>query len=289
MAPPRCTDTKPTMTRTAFFISDGTGITAEGLGRSLLAQFEDVEIRMITKPYIDTLDKAQALVQVIEATAVRDGEQPIIIDTIVDEAVRAVIREAIGFKVDIFSTFLKPLEEELGTRSSYSVGRTHSIGRDDVYMDRIHSVHFALDNDDGARTHQYDKADVILIGVSRCGKTPTSLYLALQFGIRAANYPLTEDDQDEDGTLKLPRTLATYRHKLFGLTIDPRRLSAIRHERRPNSRYSSLDQCVQEVQQAEALYRQMHVPFIDTTRFSVEEISTRMIAETGLNRRFSPR
>ncbi|MCG6656941.1 kinase/pyrophosphorylase [Halomonas campisalis] len=277
------------MTRTAFFISDGTGITAESLGRSLLAQFENVDIRMLTKPYIDSVDKARTLVEVINATAVRDGQEPIIIDTIVDETIRGVIREATGFKIDIFSTFLKPLEEELATRSTYSVGRTHSIGRDDVYMDRIHSVHFALDNDDGARTHQYDKADVILVGVSRCGKTPTSLYLALQFGIRAANYPLTEDDQDEDGTLKLPKALAQHRHKLFGLTIDPRRLAAIRHERRPNSRYSSMDQCAQEVGQAEALYRQLHIPYIDTTRFSVEEISTRMIAETGLTRRFSPR
>lgn len=277
------------MTRTAFFISDGTGITAESLGRSLLAQFESVEIRMLTKPYIDTLEKARTLVAIIEATAVRDGEQPIIIDTIVDERIREVIRQAPGFKVDIFSTFLKPLEEELAADSSYSVGRTHAIGRDDVYMDRIHSVHFALDNDDGARTHQYDQADIILVGVSRCGKTPTSLYLALQFGIRAANYPLTEDDQDENGSLKLPKALVPHRHKLFGLTIDPRRLAAIRHERRPNSRYSSMDQCVQEVEQAEGLYRQMHIPYIDTTRFSVEEISTRMIAETGLTRRFSPR
>ncbi|RTR06382.1 posphoenolpyruvate synthetase regulatory kinase/phosphorylase PpsR [Halomonas nitroreducens] len=277
------------MPRTAFFISDGTGITAESLGRSLLAQFENVEIRMLTKPYIDSIDKARGLVQIIEGAAVKDGEQPIIIDTIVDQDVRDVIRDAPGFKVDIFSTFLKPLEQELATHSSYSVGRTHAIGRDDVYMDRIHSVHFALDNDDGARTHQYDKADIILVGVSRCGKTPSSLYLALQFGIRAANYPLTEDDQDEDGNLKLPKALEPHRHKLFGLTIDPRRLAAIRHERRPNSRYSSIDQCVQEVQQAEALYRRMHIPFIDTTRFSVEEISTRMIAETGINRRFSPR
>ncbi|MFO7908551.1 kinase/pyrophosphorylase [Vreelandella aquamarina] len=277
------------MTRTAFFISDGTGITAESLGRSLLAQFENVEIQMLTKPYIDTLAKAQALVAVIDATAVNDGEQPIIIDTIVDQDIRDVIRQATGFKVDIFSTFLKPLEQELNTHSSYSVGRTHSIGSDDVYMDRIHSVHFALDNDDGARTHQYDKADVILVGVSRCGKTPTSLYLALQFGIRAANYPLTEDDHDEDGVLKLPRSLAPHRHKLFGLTIDARRLAAIRNERRPNSRYSSMDQCMQEVEQAESLYRSMHIPYIDTTRFSVEEISTRMIADTGLSRRFSPR
>jgi regulator of PEP synthase PpsR (kinase-PPPase family) len=277
------------MTRTAFFISDGTGITAESLGRSLLAQFENVEIRKVTKPYIDSVEKARELVKIIDATAAKDAHQPIIIDTIVDEAVRDVIREAIGFKVDIFSTFLKPLEEELATRSSYSVGRTHAIGSDAIYMDRIQSVHFALDNDDGARTHQYDQADIILVGVSRCGKTPTSLYLALQFGIRAANYPLTEDDYDEDGSLKLPDVLARQRHKLFGLTIDPRRLAAIRHERRANSRYSSMDQCMQEVQQAEGLFRQMNIPYIDTTRFSVEEISTRMIAETGIDRRFSPR
>ncbi|WP_158774427.1 posphoenolpyruvate synthetase regulatory kinase/phosphorylase PpsR [Cobetia sp. L2A1] len=277
------------MTRTAFFISDGTGITAETLGRSLLAQFENTDIRMITKPYIDSTEKATALVKAIESAHANDGERPIIIDTIVDDEVRNIISGSSGFKVDIFSTFLKPLEEELDTRSSYSVGKTHSIGQDDVYMNRIDSVHFALDNDDGARTHQYDKADVILVGVSRCGKTPTSLYLALQFGIRAANYPLTEDDLDDSGTLKMPAALAQYRHKLFGLTIDPRRLAAIRTERRPNSRYCSIDQCLQEVEQTEALFRRSKVPYIDTTRFSIEEISTRMIAETGLARRFSPR
>ncbi|TVU70574.1 MULTISPECIES: posphoenolpyruvate synthetase regulatory kinase/phosphorylase PpsR [Cobetia] len=277
------------MTRTAFFISDGTGITAETLGRSLLAQFENTDIRMVTKPYIDSTEKATALVKAIESAHANDGERPIIIDTIVDDDVRDIISGSSGFKVDIFSTFLKPLEEELDTHSSYSVGKTHSIGQDDVYMNRIDSVHFALDNDDGARTHQYDKADVILVGVSRCGKTPTSLYLALQFGIRAANYPLTEDDLDESGSLKMPASLAQYRHKLFGLTIDPRRLAAIRTERRPNSRYCSIDQCLQEVEQTEALFRRSKVPFIDTTRFSIEEISTRMIAETGLARRFSPR
>ncbi|WP_017430462.1 posphoenolpyruvate synthetase regulatory kinase/phosphorylase PpsR [Vreelandella jeotgali] len=277
------------MTRTAFFISDGTGITAESLGRSLLAQFGDVNITMLTKPYIDTVTKAHELADIIEAAANRDGQRPVVIDTIVDEDIRDIIRDAPCFNVDVFSTFLAPLEQELATHSSYSVGRTHSIGSDDVYMDRIHSVHFALENDDGARLHQYDQADIILVGVSRCGKTPTSLYLALQFGIRAANYPLTEDDQDEDGVLKLPRFLGQHHHKLFGLTIDARRLAAIRHERRPNSRYSSMDQCLQEVEQAESLYRSLNIPSIDTTRFSIEEISTRMIAETGLVRRFSPR
>ncbi|MDH4573355.1 posphoenolpyruvate synthetase regulatory kinase/phosphorylase PpsR [Salinicola acroporae] len=277
------------MPRTAFFISDGTGITAETLGRSLLSQFENTDFIQVTKPYIDTLDKARSLVGIIEATAERDGIRPIVIDTIVDQSIRSIVAEAPAFKVDIFSTFLAPLEEELETHSTYTVGRTHAIGRDDVYMHRIEAVNFALDNDDGARTHQYQEADIILIGVSRCGKTPTSLYLALQFGIRAANYPLTEDDLDENGILNLPPSLANHRHKLFGLTIDARRLSAIRTERRPDSRYCSMDQCMQEIGQAEALYRRHNIPFIDTTRFSIEEISTRMMNETGLQRRFSPR
>ncbi|GHB10519.1 posphoenolpyruvate synthetase regulatory kinase/phosphorylase PpsR [Salinicola rhizosphaerae] len=277
------------MTRTAFFISDGTGITAETLGRSLLSQFENAEFNQITKPYIDTLDKARSLVGIIEATAERDGVQPIVIDTIVDQTIRAIVAEAPAFQIDIFSTFLAPLEVELGAHSTYTVGRTHAIGQDEVYMHRIEAVNFALDNDDGARTHQYEEADVILIGVSRCGKTPTSLYLALQFGIRAANYPLTEDDLDDNGILTLPASLARHRHKLFGLTIDARRLSAIRTERRPNSRYCSLDQCMQEVEQAQALYRRFNISYIDTTRFSIEEISTRMMNETGLQRRFSPR
>ncbi|WIX34823.1 pyruvate, water dikinase regulatory protein [Salinicola sp. JS01] len=277
------------MTRTAFFISDGTGITAETLGRSLLSQFENTDFHLVTKPYIDTLDKARSLVGMIELTAERDGVRPIVIDTIVDQSVRAIVAEAPAFMVDIFSTFLAPLEEELATHSTYTVGRAHAMGRDDVYMHRIDAVNFALDNDDGARTHQYEEADIILVGVSRCGKTPTSLYLALQFGIRAANYPLTEDDLDENGILALPASLAKHRHKLFGLTIDVRRLAAIRTERRPNSRYCSMDQCMQEIEQAEALYRRQNIPFIDTTRFSIEEISTRMMNETGLQRRFSPR
>ncbi|MCM2972625.1 posphoenolpyruvate synthetase regulatory kinase/phosphorylase PpsR [Larsenimonas suaedae] len=277
------------MTRTAFFISDGTGITAETLGRSLLSQFENIEFNQITKPYIDTLEKAHALVELIESTAERDGVQPIVIDTIVDQTVRNIVAKANAFQIDIFSTFLAPLEDELETHSTYTVGRTHAIGQDDVYMHRIEAVNFALDNDDGARTYQYEEADIILVGVSRCGKTPTSLYLALQFGIRAANYPLTDDDLDDNGSLSLPASLMKHRHKLFGLTIDIRRLTAIRTERRPDSRYCSMDQCMREVEQAEALYRRHGIPFIDTTRFSIEEISTRMMNETGLQRRFSPR
>lgn len=272
------------MKRTAFFISDGTGITAETLGNSLLSQFEAIRFEKITLPYVDTIEKAQAVVDRINRQAEEDGKAPIVLDTIVDDEIRELLATCNGFKIDVFSTFLKPLETELDTQSSYTVGKSHAINEMERYKDRIDSVNFALDNDDGARTRQYDQADIILVGVSRCGKTPTCLYMALQFGIRAANYPLTEEDMEAS---RLPDCLQPYRHKLYGLTIDPFQLAAIRHERRANSRYASLDQCDFEVRTVERLFEKENIPCINTTNFSIEEIATRIINESGLQRRIS--
>jgi regulator of PEP synthase PpsR (kinase-PPPase family) len=270
------------MKRTAFFISDGTGITAETLGQSLLAQFENITFNKLTRPYIDTVEKAHAMVQQINAAAEADGVRPIIFDTIVNKEIREVLDQSQGFMVDIFSTFLSPLERELSAGSSYSVGKSHSIAHNPNYMERIDSVHFALDNDDGARTHYYDQADLILVGVSRCGKTPTCLYMALQYGIRAANYPLTEEDMER---LQLPSALKTHKSKLFGLTIDPDRLAAIRNERKPNSRYASYAQCEFEVREVESLFRRENIPYINSTHFSVEEIAAKILVEKGVERR----
>lgn len=270
------------MKRTAFFISDGTGITAETLGQSLLAQFEAVNFTKLTRPYIDSVEKARAMVQQINHAAEKDGARPIIFDTVVNHEIRDILAESSGFMIDIFSTFLAPLEAELQGRSSYSVGKSHSIASSTHYMERIEAVNFALDNDDGARTHYYDKADLILVGVSRCGKTPTCLYMAMQYGIRAANYPLTEEDMER---LQLPNALKPYRHKLFGLTIDPDRLTAIRHERKPNSRYASFAQCEFEVREVENLFRRENIPYINSTHFSVEEISAKILVEKGVERR----
>ena len=270
------------MKRTAFFISDGTGITAEQLGNSLLAQFQGINFAKITLPYIDSKEKAAAVVEQINRAGEEDGQQPIVFDTVVDEEIRQLISDSKAYNIDVFSAFLKPLETELQCRSSYSVGTSHSIHEMERYKDRIESVNFALDNDDGARVQQYDQADIILIGVSRCGKTPSCLYMALQFGIRAANYPLTEEDLEDK---QLPAFLTPYRDKLYGLTIDPFQLAAIRHERRPNSRYASLDQCDFEVRCVEQMFRRANLPCINTTSFSIEEIATRIMAEMNLDRR----
>ncbi|TVP89085.1 MAG: kinase/pyrophosphorylase [Pseudomonadaceae bacterium] len=270
------------MNRTAFFISDGTGITAETLGQSLLSQFENIRFTKLLRPYVDTVEKARDMVQQINAAAEQDGQRPIIFDTVVNAEIRAELATCKGYMVDIFSTFLSPLEQELGDGSSYSVGKSHSISHNGHYKDRIDAVHYAMDNDDGARTHHYETADIILVGVSRCGKTPTCLYMALQYGIRAANYPLTDEDMEG---LRLPKALMPHKDKLFGLTIEPDRLASIRHERRPNSRYASFPQCDFEVREVENLYRKLNIPYINSTHFSVEEISAKILVEKGIERR----
>lgn len=269
--------------RTILFISDGTGITAETLGQALLSQFEaEIQFERATLPYVDTPEKALQTKDEIDHIAQRDGVPPIVFDTLVDPRVRDIISSANAVMMDVFQTFLKPLESALGIESNYSVGKTHSIRPDNGYDQRIEAVNFALDNDDGARIRYYDQADLILVGVSRCGKTPTCLYLAMQFGIKAANYPLTEEDLD---TPTLPAILRKHKSKLFGLTIDPVRLSAIREQRRPDSRYCSPHQCHFEVNEVEAIFRRESIPHVATTDQSVEEISTQVLAKTGLKRR----
>lgn len=267
--------------RTAFFVSDGTGITAETLGNSLLSQFENIHFHRVIMPYIDCTEKAIRAAEAINEAARKDGAQPIIVDTIVNKDVAKVIAASDGLTLDIFNTFLEPLEQSLGTHSSYTVGKSHSSTDSSQYMDRINAVHFALDNDDGATTKHYGDADVILVGVSRSGKTPSSLYLALHYGVNAANYPITEEDMEER---KLPASLQPYKHKLFGLTIDPERLSAIRNQRRANSRYASITRCEDEVRNVEAMFRRAGIPIIDTTDISVEEISTRILVHMGAER-----
>lgn len=268
--------------RTAFYVSDGTGITAETLGHSMLSQFGDIEFEQVTLPYIQSDEQTHEAVARINRTA-REAEQPpIVFSTLVNETHRGILNGCQALVLDMFAAFLGPLEQELGVRSSHKVGESHAIRDAEAYRIRIGAVHFALDNDDGARTRHYDDADIILIGVSRSGKTPTCLYLALQFGLYAANFPLTEDDFDD---LRLPKALEPHKHKLFGLTIDADRLAAIRGERKTGSRYASPRQCDMEVRALEAIYNRYGIPNLNATELSIEEISTRILAQTGLERR----
>ncbi len=266
--------------RTAFFISDRTGITAEMLGHSLLTQFDDVSFTEITLPFVDTPEKAAEAVAQINRTAAKDGQRPLVFSTLVDAALSGIVLQAEALYLDCFQVFIAPMEAELKVKSSHTVGRSHAV-RNNEYYDRIDAINFALAYDDGQSTKDLSKADVILIGVSRSGKTPTCLYMALQYGIRAANYPLIPEDFT---TMKLPEAVEGYRAKLFGLTIRPERLQRIRDERRPGSKYAALGNCEYEVRTAEALMRQENIPVLDTTTRSIEELATVILQQTRLHR-----
>jgi len=268
--------------RTVFFVSDRTGITAETLGNSLLTQFENLELQLIKLPYLDTPEKARKLVMLIEDAHRHEGLRPIIFSTLLNDEIREIVSGSSALMLDFFDTFIGPLEQELGVESTHKVGRSHGMVDVTTYNARIEAVNYALAHDDGISTRHYDSADIILLGVSRSGKTPTSLYLALQYGVCAANYPLTEEDLDRDA---LPAVLKPHTGKLFGLVIDAHRLQQIREQRRPNSRYSSLPQCREEVRRIQQLFRSERIPYIDTTSRSIEEISTTVMAETGIQRR----
>ena len=263
-------------TRTVFVISDGTGITAETFGTALMAQF-DITPRIVRIPFVDTVDKAHQAVRQINHNSEVEGKKSIVFSTLVNPDVVAVVTQHCkGLLMDMFGTFVQPLDDELGLKSQHRVGRFSDISQSKEYLNRMEAINYTLAHDDGQTHADLSGADVVLIGVSRSGKTPTSLYLAMQFGLKVANYPLIPEDFDRK---QLPPALEPIRKKLFGLTIDPQRLSDIRNERRPNSRYASLQNCRHEVAEAEAMMRRAGVQWLSSTHKSIEEISTTVLQQ----------
>jgi regulator of PEP synthase PpsR (kinase-PPPase family) len=270
--------------QTVFFLSDHTGITVEKLGHSLLTQFDGIEFTRIRVPYINNQQKATETLKKINAAYTQNQQQPIVISSIIDAPIRSIIQQANCIFFDFFDTFIPPMEKALGQSAAWAKGRAHGLINQSIYHARIDAVDFTLKNDDGANIRHYDKADLILVGVSRTGKTPTCLYLAMQFGLHAANYPLNEDDLT---SCSLPKAISAYRNKVFGLTIDAHQLQMIRRERLPESRYATINQCRQEITAAEELYQLMRIPFIDTTTISIEEISTLLMDKMQLPTRIN--
>lgn len=266
--------------RAIFFISDGTGITAETIGQSILTQFDGVRFDKRRLPFVDSPERAREAVLQLRAARERSGQRVIVINTVIDPTVNAVLADSGALMLDVFAPFISPLEAELGQPRTPKVGKAHGMADPEGYEARIAATNYALTHDDGVDV-DYGEAELILIGVSRAGKTPTCLYLALHFGIRAANYPLVQEDLE---ALTLPERLRPHRSRIFGLTIDPQRLSQIRSERRANSRYASLAQCRWEVEHAEQLLRSAGIPYLSSTHTSIEEMASKIMQRLGLQR-----
>ena len=252
--------------RIAFCVSDHTGVTVEAVAKSMLAQFSGLECSLIVLPFIDSAEKAQAALERIAVTP-----DALVFTSLTDPALRAILQRSGAPLFDLFDQIVPAVEVALGQTATPHGGQTHSMSRD--YESRMDAVNFSLALDDGLQPQRLDKADLILIGVSRVGKTPTALYLALQYGLRTANYPLTPEDLT--GT-HLPDVLIPHLPRLRALTLTAERLAAMRQARYPDSRYASLAQCREELIAAERLFKQHGLPAIDTTRMSVEEIAARL-------------
>ncbi len=268
------------MRRAVFYISDGTGITAETIGHSVLTQFADVEFATARIPFVDSVEKANLVVERIRSEALRLGNKAIVISSVVDQKIAARIAESGALMLDIFAPFIAPIERELQIQHKPKVGQAHGLVDMVEYESRINATNYAMSHDDGVNMN-YSEAEVILVGVSRSGKTPTCLYLALHYGVRAGNYPLTEEDLEK---AELPAKLLPYRHRLFGLTIDPARLRQVRETRKPGSRYATIEQCRYEVAEAEKLIKRESIPMLSTTHSSIEEIGSKVLQSLGLNR-----
>jgi regulator of PEP synthase PpsR (kinase-PPPase family) len=265
-----------------FFLSDRTGITAETLGHTLLTQFGSIEFEHHTFPFVNSVAMTREAVEKINQAAHSSNQTPLVFSTLIDVDCKAVLSESKGFIIDFFEAFIKPLEKQLDTESSHTTGLSHGISDDSRYMNRIDALNFTLANDDGVSTKHYPSSDILIVGASRSGKTPTCLNLALHYGIRAANYPLTTEDILNGS---LPKQLAPFKSKMYGLTISPERLHRIREKRRPDSSYASLKQCQEEVRTIEALFHHENIPYIDTSHVSIEEICTTIMEKMELERR----
>jgi regulator of PEP synthase PpsR (kinase-PPPase family) len=261
--------------RTVFFISDGTGITAGALGK-LLEHFPGTSFTQVRLPFTDTLDKIKLAQNAILNAAEEDGGRPVVIMTLGNLELRSTLKESDAYFIDLFNTFIDPLSLELDQKPLRGAGIAHSV-MGSKYNDRMEAVNFTLNHDDGMTNSGLEEADVILVGVSRCGKTPTSVYLAMQFGVKAANYPLIPEDFERGN---LPAVLHKHIKKIFGLTIKPERLHAVRNERRAGSFYASLDNCRKEIATAEDLMRSAGITWADSTSRSVEELSAIIMEKT---------
>jgi regulator of PEP synthase PpsR (kinase-PPPase family) len=268
--------------RTLFLVSDRTGITVDTLVHTLMTQFDDPPERRISLPFVDNQAKVIAAVQQINRAAEKDAAPPLVFSSLIDAGHREELKKCAGIVFDFFDAFLQPLSTVMGLRPKGTAGLSHGMGELSQYDERVDAVNFALNYDDGVKLRNLERADIILIGVSRSGKTPTCLYLAMHYGVRAANYPLTEEDFERHG---LPEKLREHRHKLFGLTIAPERLQRIREERRPGSVYASLAVCRKELIEAENLFKQNDIPYLESTAISIEEMAAAIMHQSGIKRR----
>jgi len=262
-----------------FFVAGGTGISAETLGNLMLQQFPSVAFVRRKFPFVTTVERARE-VRTLFDQACTDSVTPLVFSSVSDDEVRQELQQTRCAFIDLFGTHLDTIERVLRVNATHGGAPLHGLGDTRRYDARMKAIEYAMEHDDGASLRHLEAADLILVAPSRCGKTPTSMYLALQHGLKVANYPLVEEDFDGGG---LPRPIRGLVDRCFGLLSTPARLSQVRGERRPGSKYASMGQCSYELRRAEALYRAHRIPSINSASMSVEEMAAVIMQSSNLS------
>jgi len=264
-----------------YYVSDSTGILATNLGQALICQFPEVNFHEEKFPFIKTEEEAQKTINYIVKQS--SGRFPIIFSTLMDPKIRDIFDHPQVEFFDVCGTFLERLEGALEAKALRVPGFSRQIDFIDM-ANRVEAINYTLNHDDGTKLSEYDEADVILVGVSRSGKTPVSVYLSTHMGLKSANYPLTERDLD---SYSIPKSLRENKKKVVGLTTKPELLESIRQKRYPNSKYAKRSTCIHELQQAQQIFLRNQLPVIDTSGKSIEELATQISQEIGLYKKSS--
>jgi len=259
-----------------YYISDSTGILATNLGQALICQFPEVNFSGEKFPFIRTVEDAKKTLAYILSRS--GGRRPLIFSTIINSDVRKIFDSPEVEFFDAFGHFLDRLETCLETPALREPGFARHL--DNVHMaKRVEAIYFCLEHDDGRKVDEFDEADIILLGVSRAGKTPISVYLSTQMGLKSANFPLTSEYLTR---YRIPDGIMQNRAKAVGLTTSAQLLNSVREKRYPGSNYAKLSTCIEEIHQAQRIFQKNKIPIISTAGKSIEEAATQVLRELSI-------
>lgn len=253
-----------------YYVSGSTALLAEDVGKALLCQFQEISFNEEKIPFIKTRAAAEkAMKHILEQSG---GVRPLVFCTIMDAGIKKILDSPEVEFFDVFGNVLDRLENCLETKALRVPGYSRNI--DDITLaKRVEAIHFSIEHDDGTRSREYDEAEVILLGVSRSGKTPVSVYLATHMGIKSANFPLTSEHLD---SYELPPEIVRNRKKVVGLMTSPGLLHKIREQRYSGSTYAKLSTCATELNQAKEIYLRYGIQSLETDGKSIEETSVQV-------------
>ena len=264
---------------TIHVISDSMGNTAKTIARSAASHFGELDPNITVLPYVRSFDQIRSFLEEEQRLhrQMYNDDRIIVYYTLVIQELRDALESYLAdhpniYAVDVLSDSIAVIEQVSGKTHNPAPGEQHKIN--DQYFQRIEAIEFTVSHDDGLLTQDLPEADIVILGVSRTSKTPTSIYLGQQ-GYKVANVPLVEG-------LELPKEVYEVdRERLFGLITDPSVLVGVRKTRMGGqlgqSRYADIDAVMLELDRARTIMRGLGCVIINTKDRAIEETAQEIL------------